>query len=172
MFHDAHLQRRLGVLHRLADAHLGIMLRRLIHLRQHPLLLPLEAFLAGILHALRLVAQAGHLLLGTGDDAQGLLHDGGAQVDGLLLVRQVVSAGRLPKQRNGLGGFGRLQPWRSGGRLELLLCMFAANQGTQERSLPAPDTSDRSRFISRGRVGLASCLLIWVTHVVKTERLL
>lgn len=93
LFHDAHLERRLGVLHRLADAHLGVLLGRLVHLRQHPVLLPLQAPLAGILHALRLVAQARHLLLGAGDDAQGLLHDGGAQVDGLLLVRQVVNAG-------------------------------------------------------------------------------
>lgn len=107
LLHDAHLERRLGVLHRLADAHLGVMLGRLVHLRQHPLLLPLQAPLAGVLHALRLVAQAGHLLLGAGNDAQGLLHDGGAQMDGLLLVRQVVNAGRFPEERDGLCGFGR-----------------------------------------------------------------
>lgn len=93
LLHDAHLERRLGILHRLADAHLGVMLWRLVHLRQHPVLLPLQAPLAGVLHTLRLVAQARHLLLGAGDDAQGLLHDGGAQVHGLLLVRQVVNAG-------------------------------------------------------------------------------
>lgn len=51
------------------------------------------ALLTGVLHALSFVGKSWHLLLGTGDDTQGLLHDGGAQVHRFLLVGQVVSAG-------------------------------------------------------------------------------
>lgn len=174
LLHDAHLERRLGVLHRLADAHLGVMLGRLVHLRQHPLLLPLHTLLAGVLHALRLVAQSGHLLLGAGDDAQRLLHDGGAQMDGLLLMRQVVNAGRFPEERHRLCGFSRFQSWRWRSRwFQLLFGVLAANQGAQERPFPsAADTTDGSGFITSGRVGLASRLLIRVTDMVKAERLL
>lgn len=168
LLHDAHLERRLGVLHRLADAHLGVVLGRLVHLRQRPLFLSLQTLLAGVLHALGLAGQAGHLLLGAGDDAQGLLHDGGPQLDRLLLVGQVVSAGRFPEEGDGLGGLGRLQPRGGGCRFQLLLGVFTSNQGAQEGPLCTADPGDRGRLIS----SLAPTFLIGVTDVVKAQGLL